>query len=62
MFIRIDENGTLTTSADEKQYNIVFGKILLIVYSIISVILLAIGLQPFGHITLNLKLPELPAL
>ena len=42
MFIRIDENGTSTTSADQKQYNIVFGEILLIVYSIISVILLAI--------------------
>ena len=42
MFIRIDENGTSTTSADQKQNNIVLGEILLIVYSIISVILLAI--------------------
>ena len=42
MFIRIDENGTSTTSANQKQNNIVFGEILLIVYSIISVILLAI--------------------
>ena len=42
MFIRIEENGTLTTSADQKQYNIVFGEILLIVYIIISVIVLAI--------------------
>ena len=42
MFIRIDENGTSTTSADQNEYSIVFGDILLIIYSIISVILLAI--------------------
>ena len=42
MFIQIDENGTSTTSADQNQYSIVFGDILLIIYSIISVILLAI--------------------
>ena len=42
MFIRIDENGTSTTSADQNQYSNVFGDILLIIYSIICVILLAI--------------------
>ena len=42
MFIRIDENRTSTTSADQNGNSIVFGDILLIIYSIISVILLAI--------------------
>ena len=42
MYIRIDENGTLTTSADQNQYSIVFGDILLIIYNIICFILLAI--------------------
>ena len=42
MYIRIDGNGTLTTSADQNQYSIVFGDILIIIYSIICFILLAI--------------------
>ena len=42
MYIRIDENGTLTTSVDQNQYSFVFGDILLIIYSIICFILLAI--------------------
>ena len=42
MYIRIDENGTLTTSVDQNEYNFVFGDILLIIYSIICFILLVI--------------------